>query len=127
MADMLSSVCPLDCPDTCSLSAIVDDGKLLKVRGSAVNPLTRGGIFVSCGATTGADAVTDLARLFWSQLTLVGSTMGDMEEFRQVVSLFRGGALKPVIDGIFDAKETARAYERLESGEQFGKVAIRWA
>ena len=93
---------------------------------ACIKSLTRGGVFVSCGATTGADAVTDLARLFWSQLTLVGSTMGDMEEFRQVVSLFKSGALKPVIDGVFDAAETARAYERLESGEQFGKVAIRW-
>ncbi len=92
-----------------------------------VKSLARGGVFVTCGATTGAEAVTDLARLFWNQLTLVGSTMGDMDEFREVFSLFRSGAMRPVIDGVFDAAETARAYERLESGEQFGKIAIRWA
>ncbi len=44
MAKTLPSVCPLDCPDTCSLLASVDAGSLLKVRGSKVNPLTRGGI-----------------------------------------------------------------------------------
>ncbi|MDH3314352.1 MAG: molybdopterin-dependent oxidoreductase [Gammaproteobacteria bacterium] len=44
MANTAPSVCPLDCPDTCSLSITVDDGRLLKVRGSKVNPLTRGAI-----------------------------------------------------------------------------------
>ena len=43
----LPSVCPLDCPDTCSLSVTVDDaGRIEKVRGSRVNPLTEGAI---CG------------------------------------------------------------------------------
>ncbi len=44
MTSTAPSVCPLDCPDTCSLSITVDDGRLLKVRGSNVNPLTRGAI-----------------------------------------------------------------------------------
>ena len=91
-----------------------------------VKSLARGGTFVTCGATTGSDAVTDLTRMFWNQLTFVGSTMGDMDEFRQVISLFRSGALRPVIDKVFDASDAADAYARLESGDQFGKVAIRW-
>ncbi len=44
MASTAPSVCPLDCPDTCSLSITVDGPRLLKVRGSNVNPLTRGAI-----------------------------------------------------------------------------------
>ena len=44
MAQQLASVCPLDCPDTCSLSVTVDDGKITKVRGSDANPLTKGAI-----------------------------------------------------------------------------------
>ena len=40
------SVCPLDCPDACSLSAIVENGKLIKVKGSKANPITDG---VVCG------------------------------------------------------------------------------
>ena len=91
-----------------------------------VKSLARGGTFVSCGATTGSDAVTDLARLFWNQLTLAGSTMGDMNEFRQVVALFRRGALKPVLDEVHAAADAAAAFARLESGEQFGKVVVRW-
>ena len=91
-----------------------------------VKSLARGGTFVTCGTTTGSDAVTDLSRMFWNQLTFVGSTMGDMDEFRQVVSLFRSGALRPVIDNVYDASDAADAYARLETGDQFGKVAIRW-
>ena len=93
---------------------------------SCIKSLARGGTFVTCGTTTGPDAVTDLARLFWNQLTFAGSTMGDMNEFRAVVSLFTSGALEPVVDTVCDAADAAKAYERLESGEQFGKVVIRW-
>ncbi len=41
-----ASVCPLDCPDTCSLSVTVEDGRIVRVRGSRANPLTEG---VICG------------------------------------------------------------------------------
>jgi anaerobic selenocysteine-containing dehydrogenase len=46
MAQVMPSVCPLDCPDTCSLAVTVESQKIVKVRGSYVNPLTRGTI---CG------------------------------------------------------------------------------
>ncbi len=99
-------------------------GKALHAQ--CIKSLTRGGVFVTCGATTGADAMTDLARLFWNQLTLAGSTMGNMDEFRQVVALNLRGALRPVIDSAHPAADAAKAFNRLESGEQFGKVVIRW-
>ena len=44
MIQTLPSVCPLDCPDTCSMTVTVEDGRLLNVRGSRVNPLTRGAV-----------------------------------------------------------------------------------
>jgi anaerobic selenocysteine-containing dehydrogenase len=46
MTQVLPSVCPLDCPDTCSLAVTVEAGKITKVRGSHANPLTHGTI---CG------------------------------------------------------------------------------
>lgn len=96
------------------------------VHGSCIKSLARGGTFATCGATTGPDATTDLTRIFWNQLRLVGSTMGDMREFREVVSLFRSGALKPVIDEVFPASSGGAAFHRLEAGEQFGKLVIDW-
>jgi NADPH:quinone reductase-like Zn-dependent oxidoreductase len=84
-------------------------------------------VYVTCGCTTGPDATTDLARIFWNQLSVLGSTMGDPDEFREVVALFRRGALTPVIDSRYRWSEARRAYERLESGRQFGKVVIEWS
>lgn len=94
---------------------------------SCIKALARGGTFVTCGVTSGFDPATDLARTFWNQLSILGSTMGDMDEFRQIVSLLRSGAIKPVIDSTFSAKDGQKAYERLESGEQFGKIVVRWS
>ena len=56
---------------------------------SCVKSLRRGGTLVLCGCTSGPDATTDLARVFWNQLNILGSTMGDMAEFREVVALMR--------------------------------------
>lgn len=91
-----------------------------------IKSLARGGTFVTCGATSGFDATTDLGRVFWNQLNIIGSTMGDMDEFRQVTALLEAGAFRPVVDSVFEAADAAQAYARLESGEQFGKVVLRW-
>jgi len=96
------------------------------VHGSCIKSLARGGVFATCGATTGADATTDLTRVFWNQLKLVGSTMGDMREFREVTALFRSGALRPTIDTVFSPEQARAAYARLEAGEQFGKLVVDW-
>lgn len=91
-----------------------------------IKSLARGGTYATCGATTGPDATTDLTRIFWNQLRIVGSTMGDMREFREVVSLFRSGAIAPVIDRVFAPSEGREAFARLEAGEQFGKLVVDW-
>ena len=93
---------------------------------ACMKSLARGGVLVTCGSTTGADAVTDLARIFWNQCSILGSTMGDMAEFREVVSLLQRGLMNPVVDSVHEASETSAAYARLDSGEQFGKIVIRW-
>ena len=94
---------------------------------NCIKSLARGGAYVTPGCTTGPDATTDLARLFWNQLRLLGSTMGSNEEFREVVSLFRSGHLRGVVDHVFKPEEASKAWERLEASEQFGKVVIDWS
>lgn len=106
---------------------IVADSIGKAVHSQCIKSLVRGGVFVTCGATTGGDATTDLARMFWNQLTFMGSTMGDMEEFRAVTTFLRSGEMLPIVDSIQKPQFAKKAYERLESGEQFGKVLIDWA
>jgi NADPH:quinone reductase-like Zn-dependent oxidoreductase len=97
------------------------------VHASCIKSLAHGGTFVTCGCTSGPIAETNLARMFWLQQRIIGSTMGDMHEFRKVVAIFQTGKVKPVIDSVYDAKDVADAYARLESGEQFGKVVVKWS
>lgn len=91
----------------------------------AIKSLARGGTYVTCGATAGSDAVTDLTRVYWSQLSILGSTMGDMDEFRAVTALFRRGEVVPVIDSTFQFNDAPMAYARLESAAQFGKIVVQ--
>ena len=82
---------------------------------------------VTCGTTAGVEATTNLQKIFWHQLTIIGSTMGNMHEFRQAVSLFKSGSLKPTIDTVFTPEESREAWGRLEAGEQFGKIVLDWS
>jgi NADPH:quinone reductase-like Zn-dependent oxidoreductase len=93
---------------------------------ACIKSMARGGVLVTCGCTTGPDATTDLARVFWNQLSVVGSTMGSMDEFRSVIALFRSGALRPTVDHVFAPEAAAEGYARLEAGDQFGKIVFRW-
>lgn len=93
---------------------------------NCIKSLARGGAYVTPGCTSGPDATTDLARIFWNQLRIFGSTMGTNDEFREVVALFRAGVLRPVIDSAYAWSEAPDAWARLESSEQFGKVVIDW-
>lgn len=93
----------------------------------ALKSLARGGVYVTPGATSGPDATTDLARVFWNQLSILGSTMGSNDEFHEITSLFNAGKLRPTVDQIFDASDAVKAYERLEAGEQLGKIVLKWS
>jgi len=93
---------------------------------NCIKSLARGGAYVTPGATSGPDATTDLTRIFWNQLRLLGSTMGTNAEFQEVAALFRASALKPVLDQVFDARDAQAACARLEAAEQFGKIVVKW-
>jgi NADPH:quinone reductase-like Zn-dependent oxidoreductase len=94
---------------------------------NCIKSLARGGAYVTPGATSGPDAATDLARLFWNQLRLLGTTMGSNDEFREIARLLRMGHLDAVVDSVTPAQEAVKACQRLEAGEQFGKLVLRWA
>lgn len=86
--------------------------------------LTRGGRLVAYGATTGADAVTDLSLVFWKQLRIIGTTMSNRREFETVMGLVFRRRLEPVVDVVWPLDRASEAHERLEAGEQFGKIVL---
>jgi NADPH:quinone reductase-like Zn-dependent oxidoreductase len=92
---------------------------------ASLGALGKRGRLVTCGATSGPMVETDVRRLFWNQWNIMGSTMGSDDEFSAVVSALREGRLKVPVDSTFPVDRSRKAFERLQSGEQFGKVVIR--
>jgi NADPH:quinone reductase-like Zn-dependent oxidoreductase len=78
-----------------------------------------------CGATTGPNPPANLHRIWWKQLTVLGSTMGSQEDFEAVYDLVVTGRALPVVDEVFPLAEAAAAHERLEAGRQLGKLVLR--
>jgi zinc-binding alcohol dehydrogenase/oxidoreductase len=79
---------------------------------------------VVCGATSGPNPPAALHRVWWKQLSILGSSMGTPEDFRGVYDLVAAGRVRPVVDRVFPLDEARAAHERLEAGEQLGKIVL---
>jgi NADPH:quinone reductase-like Zn-dependent oxidoreductase len=90
----------------------------------SVRALAPGGRLVVCGATSGPRAEIELPRLFFKQFEIIGSSMGSYEEFADVTALV-GQGLDVHVDTVLGLDDYPRALERLEAGEQLGKIVLR--
>ncbi len=88
---------------------------------AAVRPAGR---VVICGATSGPNPPAQLHRFWWKQLTVMGSTMGTRSDFAGVYELVRTGRARVHIDRVYPLTEIAAAHERLEAGQQLGKIVL---
>ncbi len=91
----------------------------------SLRSLRKGGRLVTCGATTGPIGETDIRIVFWNQLRIIGSTMGNRKEFDAVMTQFFRGRLKAIIDDIMPLKDGAAAQRKLAEGKQFGKIVLK--
>ena len=85
----------------------------------------REGRITVCGATSGPNPPAALHRVWWKQLTILGSTMGTKADFEGAYELIASGRARPVVDRVFPLAEARAAHEYLEAGIQFGKVILR--
>jgi len=88
---------------------------------AAVRPAGR---VVVCGATSGPNPPAQLHRFWWKQLDVLGSTMGTREDFLGAYDLVRSGRARVHVDRTYPLAEIAAAHERLEAGEQLGKIVL---
>jgi NADPH:quinone reductase-like Zn-dependent oxidoreductase len=91
---------------------------------SSLQAARAGGRIVVCGATSGPNPPAALHRIWWKQLTIYGSTMGTREDFEAAYELVKSGRVKPVVDSVFPLEQSQAAHERMEAGEQFGKIVL---
>ena len=80
----------------------------------------KGGRLVTCGATTGARVEIDIRHLFYKQQSIMGSTMGDVAAFDEVIQLLEEKKIRPVIDKVFPMKNIRDAHVYLEESHQAG-------
>ena len=82
------------------------------------------GRIVFYGATTGMPTKLDVFRMFWNQITIQGSTMGNDEEFNQMLDLVNQFKIHPIIDSIYPFEQALAAFEQIQNGV-FGKVIVQ--
>ena len=89
-----------------------------------VRSLSRGGRMVVYGATTGPRGVLHITRLFWTQPSVLGTTMATQSEFDAAMALVLDGTLEPIIDDVWPLDRAREAHEHLEAGGVFGKLVL---
>src|SRR5207244_3103971 len=91
---------------------------------TSLDVAAREGRIAVCGATTGPNPPAALHRVWWKQLTILGSTMGTKTDFEGAYDLVASGRARPVVDEIVPLAEIRVAHARLEAGEQLGKIVL---
>lgn len=84
-----------------------------------------GGRVVFFGATRGNPAVLPMRKVFWRQISLLGSTMGSPSDWRQMTEFVALHHLRPVVSDVFPLDRAGEAFALMERGGQFGKIVIR--
>jgi len=90
----------------------------------SIASLKNNGRLVTCGATSGFDARTDLRQVFYRHLTILGSFMGSKAELLEAMKFVRKGKIRGVVDRTLPLSEARQAHELIENRGQFGKVVL---
>lgn len=93
----------------------------------SVKALAPYGRIVTCGATTGPSITLELRFLFSRNLSILGSRLGTLSEFKQILAHVEAGRLKPVISKIFPLSDARAAHDYLEKRNQMGKIVLKVA
>jgi len=84
-----------------------------------------GGRIVNYGATRGNPSGLTMRKIFWRQLSILGTTMGSPADWAAMLALVAKHALRPVVSEVFALERAAEAFELMEQGGQFGKIVVR--
>jgi NADPH:quinone reductase-like Zn-dependent oxidoreductase len=90
----------------------------------SLRSLRPGGRIVVSGATSGPNPPADLNRVFFLQLSVVGSTMGTRDELVDLLALVERTSLRPIIEDVRPLADARASFERLAAGDAFGKLVL---
>jgi NADPH:quinone reductase-like Zn-dependent oxidoreductase len=92
--------------------------------GHSMRSLKPGGTLVISGATTGDASPAELSRIFFLQLSIIGSTMGTRDELEKLMRFCIDKQVRPAIDKTLPLREARQGFEALLAGEVVGKVVF---
>ncbi|HEX6731771.1 MAG TPA: zinc-binding dehydrogenase, partial [Pyrinomonadaceae bacterium] len=90
----------------------------------SISSLKNNGRLVTCGATSGYEARTDIRQVFYRHLTILGSFMGSKSELLEAMKFVETGKIRAVVDRVLPLAEAASAHELMEDRAQFGKLVL---
>ena len=90
----------------------------------SLRALRKGGRLLTVGNSAGPKIEIDNRYMFAKHLSIIGSTMSTLEDFKEVMDLVVAGKLKPILDKMYTLKDAALAQERLWTNENFGKITL---
>ena len=90
----------------------------------SLNSVAKGGKLLTCGATSGRQIQFDLRTLFGRNITVQGTRMGRKSGLTDVLNHVEAGRLTPVIDSVYPLSDAAKAHQRMESRQNFGKIIL---
>ena len=90
----------------------------------SIASLKTNGRLVTCGATSGYAAQTDLRQVFYRHITILGSFMGSKAELLEAMKFVESGKIRAVVDQVLALAEARRAHELMEDRAQFGKLVL---
>jgi len=93
--------------------------------GSLIDVAAPGGRIVFFGATRGDPNTLPMRKIFWKQLTLLGTTMGNPSDWTNLVKFVTQHKIKPIISDVFPLDQAAAAFDLMERGGQFGKIVLK--
>lgn len=90
----------------------------------SLRSLEAGGTIVVSGSTSGPNPPAELQRVFYKQLSVVGSTMGTRDELANLVGLLDATGTRPLVDDTYDLTDAPKAFARMADGDVFGKLVM---
>lgn len=91
----------------------------------SIRSLRPGGKLITCGATSGADLVdAELTRIFFLQLSVIGSTMGSADELASLIKMLDATGTRPRINTVIEMANAREGFERMAEGDILGKIVF---
>ena len=91
----------------------------------SIEALKVGGIMLACGTTSGSEATINIRTFYSKEAQIVGAYLGTKSQLLSLYKFMKLRKIRPVIDRVFDLKDAILAHEKIESGNQFGKIILK--